>query len=122
MDTLTGAPDIAAPTAVPAAPDQAHPLKLSEAIRLGAMMTEQTFGEFGDESKTCGIGAAQLALGEPVGFSGGLFALLNQSPRVACPQAGHDHSSTVGALIVHLNDGEQMPREKIADWLETIGL
>ena len=114
--TLTATPV----TEAPAAPETTKPLKLSEAIRLGAMMTEQTFGEFGDDERTCAIGAAQKALGLPVSANGPLVNLLHD--RSADAPCGHDDSWSVGALIVHLNDDDRWPREKIADWLEGLGL
>lgn len=108
------------PTTTPDAPERTKPLKLSEAIRLGAMMTEQTFGDFGDDDRTCAIGAAQKALGLPVSGSGPLNQLLHL--RRADPPCGHHSSRTVGSLIMHLNDDDRWPREKIADWLATLGL
>lgn len=106
--------------AVPNAPERTKPLKLSEAIRLGAMMTEQTFGEFGDDERTCAIGAAQKALGLPVSGEGLLNALLHE--RRADAPCGHEARWTVGSLIMHLNDDDKWPREKIADWLGGLGL
>lgn len=117
-ETLTHAPE--APTTTEA-PEQTKPLKLSEAIRLGAMMTEQTFGEFGDDDRTCAIGAAQKALGLPVSAKGPLNGLLHS--RQADAPCGHGSATwTVGSLIMHLNDDDKWPREKIADWLEGMGL
>ena len=114
--TLT-APPI---TEAPATPEATKPLKLSEAIRLGAMMTEQTFGEFGDDDRTCAIGAAQKALGLPVSDNGPLLHLLHA--RSAAAPCGHGSTWSVGGLIIHLNDDDRWPREKIADWLEGLGL
>lgn len=107
-------------TEAPATPEKTKPLKLSEAIRLGAMMTEQTFGEFGDDERTCAIGAAQKALGLPVSAMGPLNDLLGS--RGAKEPCDHPYAWSVGALIMHLNDDDKWPREKIADWLETLGL
>lgn len=115
--TLTATPV----TEAPATPETTKPLKLSEAIRLGAMMTEQTFGEFGDDERTCAIGAAQKALGLPVSAGGPLLHLLGD--RSAEPPCEHGSLPwSVGALIIHLNDDDRWPREKIADWLEGLGL
>lgn len=118
MDTLT----IPATVDQPAmAPETTKPLKLSEAIRLGAMATDQAFGTFGDGTHTCGIGAAQVALGLTPQPDDELNMMLEHAGPVRSPCADRRHGS-VRETIIHLNDDHKLPREKIADWLESLGL
>lgn len=105
---------------VTATPEKTKPLKLSEAIRFGAMATEQIFGAFGDGERTCALGAAQVALGERPGDGGGVIDVLGTA-RVERP-CGHGGSASVRDSIIHLNDGDHWPRERIASWLEELGL
>jgi hypothetical protein len=113
-------------------------LKLSEAIRLGAMMTTQAFGEIETEDGTCALGAAVQAAGCPremvTDFSRGLGtrpippgaqAMLIYIPYnwhqlliqdEACPECGL--RSPMSRQIPHLNDEHRWTRERIADWIE----
>jgi hypothetical protein len=118
LKSLT-APAVEAPSP---AQETTKPLKLSEAIRLGAMMTEQAFGTFGDQEHTCGIGAAQIALGLTPSDGGPLNALLRNA--LVTPPCDHDnlYGGDVRSAIIHLNDDHHWPREKVADWLEGLGL
>lgn len=97
------------------------PLRLSEAIRIGSMVTEQAFGSFGNQEKTCGIGAAQVAFGETPSGHGPLAILLTERLSIPCPDCVYTPVS-VGSYIIHLNDDHQWPRQKIADSLEEYGL
>lgn len=115
--------------------EQTRPLKLSEALRLGAMNTKQVFQDLGStkDGTTCGIGAVFVGLGyefdgashhdvmakhpelqvldTPVNFGGRL-------PK-GC---GHAAKGTVVDQIIHLNDKHRLPRNQIADWLQSLGL
>ena len=114
-------------------------MKLSEAIRLGAMSTrhetDRTFSYDGRAvCGTCAIGAAAFAVGITdilSGFTAGYsdgdfgvlaarFPLLNQI--VEWP-VQHSGRHAVGQIASHLNDRKYgWTREQIADWVETIEL
>jgi hypothetical protein len=85
-------------------------LKLSEAIRLGAMLRPQDFGQYHSPLGTCALGAA-----EDAGFD---FAVL-RIPNMwrTCPGCGVQ-ADTVRYLIVHMNDRHRWTREQIAAWVE----
>lgn len=100
-------------------------LKLSEAIRLGAMLKPQAFdalvsGE-GGKGGSCAIGAAIEAFGiEMDEFACDLLAARVSFPVVGCPcclAAGFGKKLDV---IMHLNDVHRLTREQIADWVATI--
>ena len=116
-------------------------MKLSEAIRLGAMMKPQAFGDYfrggirkrwqrilnflglySAQESSCAWGAA---------LEGG-FGYLDSEDDVVYPDeynwlsesiircpACHIGQSTF-YLIVHLNDDHRWTRERIADWVESI--
>ena len=95
-------------------------LKLSEAIRLGAMWRPQAFGVLTDGVGTCAIGAATEAMGLPLDDE-------MPNPREwdfvlkirACPVCiTHDPDRL--NVVAHLNDDHRWTRERIADWVETI--
>ena len=100
-------------------------MRLSEAIRLGAMLHPQTFGRVGrydDGAKvvaTCALGAAK----EAGYFVGGLFAV--RCERQRCPDAkclyGRRRRVYLTSWIAHLNDKHRWTREQIADWVDTVG-
>ena len=125
-------------------------MKLSEAIRLGAVMRPQAFGMMKSQPElrpvyreidpnavfdprgmvevrveqvysTCAWGAALDAIG-----------ILDDTKKIAdvaphwleiykysrsCPSCGVTQS---GSIIIHLNDWHMWPRERIADWVESI--
>jgi hypothetical protein len=121
VESMTAtAPATEAPVETPTR-EQTKPLKLSEAIRLGAMATQQTFGAWGNTEHTCAIGAAQVALGVTPGDGDRLNQLLRSGPVVELPCL-HEEARPVGDGIIHLNDTDHWPRERIAGWLETLGL
>ena len=103
--------------------EQVTPLKLSEALRLGAMTTEQTFGVMERNGRYCAVGTILHAMGLPLdwkllrgcGPSEGLF-------QQNCLSCGHHSQAFLIDLIVHLNDFHRLPREEIADLLEQAGL
>lgn len=121
-------PTIEAPVQTPVEPTS--PLSLSEALRLGAMTSEQAFGTFSDPSadtpRFCALGTIWYALGlsgDP-GSKGAewefLTAKVDVSPitRDCCPT----EQDCLWAAIVHLNDEHRMPRDEIASRLERVGL
>jgi hypothetical protein len=95
-------------------------LRLSEAIRLGAMLKPQGFGWFNtDDGGTCAMGAAMQAAGHIRDWP-----VVKKSPAAcpACPLvrvSDNTHNAT-GAMIVHLNDDHRWTRERIADWVATL--
>lgn len=112
-------------------------MKLSEAIRLGAMMKPQAFGALYDNGATCALGAAGDAMGildrnrndwipgstekvwwwRPVATAEALCPSCGQRARNSY---GWITSSTVEDVIVHLNNDHRWTRERIADWVESV--
>lgn len=108
-------------------------LKLSEAIRLGAMLTPQGFGNdaLSGEAR-CALGAAAAAAGMQCIFT--LHLLVERWPflhtEVAYPTSTHRRirleTTRAGDLLLlrsaiwRLNDVSGWTREQIADWVETI--
>ena len=100
-------------------------MKLSEAIRLGAMLHPQAFRQvqrYRDLKvvATCAIGAAKEA-GYPI------YTLWQNLPRCephSCPVAdcryGLRRRLYLTSWIAHLNDKHRWTREQIADWVETV--
>lgn len=111
-------------------------MRLSEAMRLGAMLHPQCFGALTDFRGTCALGAAVAAANCPVvgraagtesTRSGDRSDLAVQVPNewgavlaavCDCPDCGSSRSGH--RLIAHLNDDHRWTREQIADWVETI--
>ena len=102
-------------------------MRLSEAIRLGAMLKSQGFN--GDDVvHSCALRAAADAIGL-ADFKQGrrrildyaqlrcVFPILNEQ-RI-CPVLPH-YSDDMLAVIWHLNDDHRWTRERIADWVETV--
>lgn len=110
-------------------------MKLSEAIRLGSMMTKQEHRslvhKIGDSYVgACAWGAAGLAIGMTLNEDIGTSEIADRWPWVfeathrPCPAQScctyHGQHHAVDLLIVHLNDTHQWTRERIADWVEGI--
>ncbi len=98
-------------------------MKLSEAIRLGAMLRPQAFHTEYDDEGSCAIGAAFEAVGLRSFLEAGLKD--DQDPWVwsnhtfaRCPAC--NKRDEVTSLIQELNDGHRWTREAIADWVEII--
>lgn len=97
-------------------------MKLSEAIRLGAMLKPQAFGLCYSDGRTCAMGAAWDAIGKlhvtasdpSIDFGDSYWAVAG----VSCPVCGRASGS--GMAVAHLNDDHRWTREQIADWVETI--
>lgn len=117
-------------------------MKLSEAIRLGAMLRPQTSGALfyrlrdGSGIGSCALGAAAEALGAEaaIGITSerNADAFLDRQFRafmrtkLTCPCADPNlcwaagHQQELGVVIVTLNDMHKWSRERIADWVETV--
>ena len=103
-------------------------MKLSEAMRLGAMATEQCFEMLYDPitGATCAVGSVYSAIGKlGIGYKYAdlrlEFPILASVDATACPDCGDaTHIRTSCALIPHLNDVHLWTREQIADYVATI--
>lgn len=96
-------------------------MRLSEAIRFGAMLTPQAFEMLADNNGgTCAFGAALYAIGrlDDDTQDATLFKewpVLNVIDR-KCPWCAMKCAD--GAHVVtHLNDAHRLTREQIADWV-----
>src|SRR4051812_46732860 len=101
-------------------------MRLSDAIRLGAMLKPQAIGDLLSEDCTssCAIGAALDAIGaldQRTVIAISEWPLL-QSPVVACPacHSAHLDDTDLYDNITTLNDVHEWTRERIADWIEGI--
>lgn len=95
-------------------------MKLSEAIRLGAMLKPQGFGHgsgYPHASATCALGAAYEASDCGAGWASleKRFPVVNALP-LKCPTCGKANPG----MVPHLNDDHRWTREQIADWVESI--
>lgn len=97
-------------------------MKLSEAMRLGAMLKPQAFGISFDGRGTCALGAAMDALGK-LGTSIWIIQLRPDIRRFQvadCPVCGRVFNANGNQTIPHLNDDHKWTRERIADWVESL--
>jgi hypothetical protein len=99
-------------------------MRLSEAIRLGALLKPQAFGPSGWKG-SCALRAASEAVGilQPVHDLFLYTALALRFPilrhhDVACPSCGHQDDLMF--TTYHLNDEHRWTREAIADFVETV--
>jgi hypothetical protein len=107
-------------------------MKMSEAIRLGAMLKPQGFGGKSVRSATvsCALGSALDALGVERQSTGAAHAHLvrlwpwsdRKLAYPTCPVDGCREVYVDKAIagIWHLNDQHKWTRERIAGWVETI--
>lgn len=122
-------------------------MKLSEAIRLGSMISPQAFGVIGSSEGTCALGGAFEAAGlkriAPLGRefptlptrglateAEGTFCVSYEwfrtlSVYASCPGGCACKLASTRQLcsqIPHLNDVHRWSRERIADWVHSIEL
>ena len=112
--------------------------KLSEAILLGSIGTEQAFGILKDnDGRTCAMGGAYVAASVDLmtdvstkwlKFKTAAFIPLlwkwafkseestNEAKWYKCPKCGGSANTVVG-VIIHLNDQHRMPRPMIAEYV-----
>lgn len=112
-------------------------LTLSEAIRLGAMLRPQGFGDLFQFSypdltvKTCALGAAYEAAGimsidsdrDATGWpklTRGAFPILDLLLERGCPACRKLGTDKLAFVVTHLNDEHRWTREAIADWIATL--
>ena len=85
-------------------------MKLSEAIRMGAKLRPQARGEYFTDGGSCAVGAAwEVVTGEtrlPVSF-----------PRKKVAERLGIGDPELITIIANKNDGENLTREEIADWV-----
>ena len=125
-------------------------MRLSEAIREGASLRPQAIGvlisrKYTDVGQatfsTCAIAAAFEAVGGDIedllapSYQGVQVispcdkavaylkeqGLLGKDPMVAYTLEGTDERHPLSDTIMYLNDDDEWSRERIADWLESIG-
>lgn len=102
-------------------------IRPSEAIRLGCLTTRQNFGNLGGHGTACAMGAMWLGIGAWDGVWRGSVDVVLSEPYVAsltglnCP-LGCDSADYYLITPAHLNDDHDWTRERIADWLDSIGL
>lgn len=101
------------------------PMRLSEAIRLGATMKPQGFGSLlvvGSNGReyTCAMGAAFDAVGAAQDIRAVAFVFPGYSRKVfpICDACKLPARVGVTSMVMHLNDAHSWTREKIADWVE----
>ena len=107
-------------------------MRLSEAIRLGAMISPQTRGHFfrravcNKESviATCALGAAALAVGGSIFHFAGpahsrwpILGVLVPERELPAGMVA-PRSLRLADVIIMLNDKEGWPRTEIADWVD----
>ena len=107
-------------------------MKLSEAIRLGAMLTPQGYGPSSIVSRdaACALGGALEAIGrQPEGHPAMAFCiLLEEWPWIShfavcpcgeshCKYSGSGFEMTITSIIWALTDIHRWTRSQIADWV-----
>ena len=116
-------------------------MKISEAIRLGAMLRRQAFHTVydPDDQTSCALGAAAEAIGALDTTQRNAYTADAQSKaqvwlhwkhvEVPCPLCGLDYDVSrnfrstfhcIQAVIVHLNNDHRWTRERIADFVATV--
>lgn len=103
-------------------------MKLSDAIRLGAMLRPQAFGRAFRDQGSCAFGAALEATGMKYNgrrrridvFVAERWAWADDGQATRCPECRGVFASGAGEIVVHLNDTHLWTREQIAAWVEMI--
>src|SRR5687768_8810316 len=93
-------------------------MKLSEAIRLGAMLGPQIQGRTFDGDGSCALGSALLAIGETETYTAAFKHFPVTHKQAVHPLSGA--SVSVLSIVRMLNDADGWTREQIADWVATI--
>lgn len=103
-------------------------MKLSEAIRLGAMLKPQIIGNYFNDVGTCALGGAYDAIGKLMACGSDMHSpvwpLIEAEAKCpACKPPRYslvNYPRCVGQVITHLNDDHRWTREQIADWVATV--
>lgn len=91
---------------------------LSKAMRAGAKLKPQAFGEYTDGVGTCALGAANEGAGLSTDYTrtpDAWLATLHAIDEMPCPECGCGAADD--SLIVHLNDWHRWTRERIATFV-----
>jgi hypothetical protein len=100
-------------------------MKLSEAIRLGAMLEPQSFRSH-DLNGICALEAAVMAIsGRKVWQESSLHWPWIDQCKVSCPEpidgiSDCCYEHPYRKLVYHLNDTHRWPRERTAAWIATV--
>lgn len=103
-------------------------MRLSEAIRLGALLKPQGYGivpfNSGDPSSlaTCALGAARQAINDRHSLLTNLWPVCLLVFPCPAPGCSRPYADNVADTIVHLNNAHRWTREAIADWITTVEL
>ena len=98
-------------------------MTLSDAIRIGAMLSPQGFDGRMDGVTRCALAAASDAIGLHRGVWVKYGALIERFPILTQPAiypCGCHADVDVESIICHLNDTCHWSREAIADWVQTL--
>lgn len=97
-------------------------MRLSEAMRLGAMLRPQITGRLLSRWGSCALGAARQAAGVPTRETVSHPWVWTHTTLSHCPACRFStgYQDFVEQLIKHLNDTHRWTRERIADWVESI--
>lgn len=93
-------------------------MRLSESIRLGAMLRPQAFGVTANATGTCALGGALAAIGVAGTYNDALDHWPVASLKVQHPI--HDYEHVLYGVVRSLNDEHRWTRAQIADWVATI--
>lgn len=108
----------------PAPIETVTPIRPSEAIRLGCLTTAQAFSDYGNGDAACAVGAMNIGFGlqNDAGDHLDDISHLHRGTTV-CPETGQRGCpGRWHVMVFHLNDDHRWSRERIADWLEGLGL
>jgi len=92
-------------------------MRLSEAIRLGAMVRPQAFRTLLTDDGACALGAALLAVGAGPERIAAAFSQWPWAFAVSANCPSCRRSRRVCEVIAHLNDDHRWTREKIGAWV-----
>lgn len=96
-------------------------LRLSEAIRLGAILKPQAFGHyFYQDGGSCALVAASEAMGVEYSKIDWNVIVKEAGLPLECPECGVRPKHPAGVISLHLNDRHRWTRERIASFVESI--
>ena len=98
-------------------------MRLSNAIRLGAMLYPQGLRNLFQDGRSCALGAALIACGKDpnvVGCDGVAELWPYVMVLVSCPVCDERKRAMWQIASFHLNDKHAWTREQIADWVATL--